>query len=109
MMPEFRPWVSNIKRRIVDLLLPFRGFCYYHPKQSGSASMKAVLPALTGEGYDHLEIQDGTMASLRFLRATFGSASAGEQTAIRKQLDAYCHLDTFGMVQIMAALRRVVE
>jgi hypothetical protein len=51
-LPEFRPWMAGIERRIVDLLLPFRRFHYYHPQQNGSASMKAVLPALTGRGYD---------------------------------------------------------
>jgi len=109
LMPEFRPWVNSIKRRIVDLLLPFRGFRYYHPRQAGSASMKAVLPALTGKGYDHLDIQDGTTASLQFMRAMFGGISAGEQAAIRQQLDDYCHLDTFGMVRIVAALDSLVE
>jgi hypothetical protein len=105
LMPEFRPWVSNVKRRIVNLLLPFRGFRYYHPKQNGSASMKSVLPVLSGKGYDHLEIQDGTTASLQFLRATFGSASAEERAAIRAQLDEYCSRDTEGMIWIVDALR----
>jgi len=45
---EFKPWLKKVTPRIVDLLLPFRGFRYYHPQQHGSASMKAVLPALTG-------------------------------------------------------------
>lgn len=106
LLPEFRPWVTGVKRRIVDLLLPFRGFRYYHLMQNGSASMKAVLPALTGKGYDHLAIQDGTSASLQFLRATFGDVSLEERMIIRKQLDAYCHLDTFGMIQIVDALCR---
>ena len=107
LMPEFRPWVSGVKRRIVDLLLPFRGFRYYHPKQGGSASMKAVLPALTGKGYDHLDIQDGSSASLQYLRATFGSASAEEQAVIRAHLDEYCGLDTEGMTWIVDALSRI--
>ncbi len=107
MMPEFRPWVNSIKRRVIDLLLPFRGFRYYHPKQAGSASMKSVLPALTGRGYDHLAIQDGTTASLQFLRATFGSASAEEQAVIRARLDEYCGLDTEGMTWIVDALSRM--
>jgi hypothetical protein len=34
-----------VRRRVVDLLLPFRGFRYYHRKQHGSESIKAVLPA----------------------------------------------------------------
>ena len=56
LLPEFKPWLRKVTPRIVDLLLPFRGFRYYHPQQNGSASMKAVLPALTGQGYDKLAI-----------------------------------------------------
>jgi hypothetical protein len=109
LMPEFRPWVSSVKRRIVDLLQPFRGFRYYHPKQNGSASMKSVLPAMTGKGYDHLAIQDGAIASLQFLRATFGNVSAEETETIRKQLDQYCGLDTMGMIWIVDSLRGLVR
>jgi hypothetical protein len=50
LLSEFKPWLRKLTPRIVDLLLPFRGFRYYHPQQNGSASMKAVLPALTGKG-----------------------------------------------------------
>jgi hypothetical protein len=109
LMLEFRPWVTGVKRRVVDLLLPFRGFRYYNPKQAGSASMKAVLPALTGRGYDHLEIQDGTTASLQFLRATFGNVAVKDTKMIRKQLDQYCTIDTVGMHWIVQALWRFVE
>jgi hypothetical protein len=108
LLPEFRSWVRGIKDRVVDLLLPFRGFRYHHPEQSGSASMKSVLPALTGNGYDHLEIQDGVTASLEFLRVTFGNISDEERAAVRKHLDEYCGLDTLGMVQIVDALRSMI-
>ena len=30
LLPEFRPWVNGIKRRVVDLLLPFRGLVITH-------------------------------------------------------------------------------
>jgi hypothetical protein len=108
LLPEFKPWARIVSARVVDLLLPFRGFRYYHPKQNGSASMKAVLPTLTGKGYDQLIIQDGTTASLQFLRATFGNLSVEECAAIRKQLDEYCGLDTLGMVWIIDALRNLI-
>ena len=36
--------------RFVDLWSPFRSFNYYNPSQGSSASMKQVLPALTGRG-----------------------------------------------------------
>ncbi len=78
---EFKPWVAGIKRRIVDLLLPFRRFHYYHAKQNGSASMKAVLPALTGRGYDQLAIQDPDVPDSRTNRAINGAQRALKDAA----------------------------
>ena len=82
-------------------------FYYYHPDQHGSASMKAVLPSLTGKGYDGLEIQEGDMASNEFLRVTFGDVPAEERRRVRQQLEEYCGRDTEGMVWITDALRRI--
>ena len=84
---EFKPWNRRLQRRMVDLLLPFRGFRYYHPAQRGSASMKAVLPALTGRGYEHLAIQEGGTASLEFLRVTFDDVAEDERQRVRRQLE----------------------
>jgi|ERR1017187_5034735 hypothetical protein len=109
LMPEFQPWVTNIQRRMVDLLVPFRKFHFYDPKQSGSCSMKFVLPALTGTSYDHLPIRDGTAASLQYLRATFGNVSDAERNRIRNDLDQYCCLDTFGMFAITEALKALAS
>jgi hypothetical protein len=106
-LPEYKPWLKKLKPRIVDLLVPFRGFRYYHPAQHGSASMKAVLPALTGGGYDHLAIQEGGTASREFMRVTYGNVSAAERVKVRKQLEDYCGLDTLGMVQLIDKLKRL--
>jgi hypothetical protein len=103
--PEFKPWLRKVTPRIVDLLLPFRGFRYYHPQQHGSASMKAVLPALTGQGYENLTIQEGGMASREFLRVTCGQVTAAERRRVRQHLEEYCGLDTMGMVSIVNALK----
>ncbi len=108
-MPEFQPWVDGIKHRMEDLLVPFRRFHAYHPTQRGSCSIKHVLPAITGKNYDDLAIQNGTTASLQFLRATFGNLSEAERTRIRNELHKYCHLDTFGLVAITEELRRLVS
>jgi len=109
LMPEFKPWVDDIRSRMVDLLVPFRRFYFYHPKQNGSCSMKQVLPAMAGRNYDDLAIRDGTTASLQFMRATFGNVSEAERTRIRDDLHRYCHLDTFGMVAITGALQKIVS
>ncbi len=69
--------------------------------------MKAVLPALTGGGYENLAIQEGGTASREFLRATIGDVTAAERRRVRKDLQAYCALDTLGMVQIVDELKRL--
>ncbi len=82
-MPEYASWYENIKERFVDLLVPFRAFSYYHPAQKGSASIKAVLPALTGQTYDELNIQDGVSAGAEFYRVYYGETSDEERALVR--------------------------
>ena len=106
-IPKYGPWVKLVEDRVVDLLGPFRSFDYYHPDQHGSASMKAVLPSLTGNGYEELGIQEGGTASNEFLRVTFGNVTSAEQQRVRQQLLEYCGRDTEGMIWIMDVLGRV--
>ena len=105
--PAFAAWWAKAESRVVDLLQPFRSFHYYHPDQCGSASLKAVLPAVTGKGYAEMEIADGATASQEFLRITFGKVSAAERRKVRAALEKYCGLDTEGMVWIVKALDRL--
>ncbi len=107
LLAEHRPWLGKLRKRVIDLLVPFRGFHYYHSSQAGSASMKAVLPALTGKGYGHLAIREGDTASREYLRVTFGEVSEAERQRVRRQLEEYCGLDTAGMLQIVDALQRL--
>jgi hypothetical protein len=107
-LPAFQPWVNSLESRFVDLLQPFRAFRYYHPAQHGSASMKAVLPALTGRGYESLAIRDGDTASREYFRVTFGNSEPTERDRVYRQLEEYCGLDTEGMWQIISALRNLV-
>jgi hypothetical protein len=104
--PEHAGWIDGVKRRIVDLLEPFQSFDYYHPEQHGSASIKSVLPALTGRSYADLEIQEGGQASLEYLRVHFGDVPEAERRMVREQLERYCAQDTEGMIWIIDALRK---
>ena len=106
-LPKFAPWLKAVTGQVVDLLKPFWAFDYYHPEQHGSASMKAVLPALTGKGYGVLAIQEGGTASNEFLRVTFGDVPVEERRRVRQQLEEYCGRETAGMVWITDALRRI--
>ncbi|MFA5039620.1 MAG: DUF2779 domain-containing protein [Candidatus Omnitrophota bacterium] len=108
--PEFKGWVGEIEKRIVDLYAPFRSLSYYHPKQAGSSSLKEVLPALTGSTYEGLEISDGEMASREYYRVTFdGGIDEKERQRVRAALEKYCDLDTKGMIDILKALNEIVS
>jgi len=102
--PEYSDWYAQIEPRFVDLLKPFSSFDYYHPLQRGTASIKAVLPALTGSGYEGMEISEGETASLEYLRVTFGRVTEEERIRVRQQLEEYCQLDTLAMVRILEKL-----
>jgi len=105
--PEHAGWIAKVKRRFVDLLKPFQNFSYYHPNQHGSASIKSVLPVLTGRSYADLEIQEGGQASQEFLRVHFSAVPEAERQKVREQLERYCGQDTEGMVWIVEGLRNI--
>jgi hypothetical protein len=105
--PEYAEWVEETCGRMLDLLKPFRDFSYYHPAQHGSASIKKVLPAITGKGYDNLAINNGDAASGAFLAVTYGEATEEERLQVRRDLEKYCGLDTEGMIWIVEKLTEV--
>jgi hypothetical protein len=74
---------------------------YYHPSQQGSWSIKEVLPAITGHGYEQLEgIKDGGMAMEAYVEAIGPSISAEKKAQIERELKTYCALDTAAMIRI---------
>jgi hypothetical protein len=95
-------------RAVSRLRPPFKSFHYYHPDQRGSASIKQVMPAITGQAYDELDIQEGGTASLEFVRVTFGDVSKAERQRVRQQLEEYCGRDTAGMIWLLDELRKLV-
>ena len=79
---------------------------YYHPAFNGSYSIKAVLPTVAPHlAYDDLEIQEGTVASVRFYRMVFEKVDEPARARIRAALLAYCGRDTLAMVELRRALR----
>ncbi len=108
LFPEYSDWYSSISENFKDLSDPFKFFYYYHPLQKGSASLKSVLPALTGLDYKELGINDGNMANLEFLRAKTMNLSPEEIEGIHNFLLDYCKMDTFAMFKIVEALAKLV-
>ena len=105
--PEYREWSDAVCARFVDLLDVFGLFAYYHPAQKGSASLKAVLPALTGTSYTGLKISDGDTASREFMRITLGNVPNEQRAEVRQQLETYCKQDTQALIDILFALQRL--
>ena len=96
----------SIRDNMVDLYEPFNKMWYYAPAMKGSASIKSVLPALFPDepelNYKSLTIQNGTMAMRTY--ETLHLKSEQEIEMIRKDLLAYCKLDTLAMVKIYEKL-----
>ena len=107
--PEYGEWIEQVCNRLVDLLVPFRNFDYYHPAQKGSASLKAVLPAITSKGYEDLDISDGQLASILFEKVTYAEVTDEERNKVRSDLEKYCALDTEGMIWIMDKLGELIN
>jgi hypothetical protein len=106
--PEYRAWIEDVIRRMADLIIPFRNFHYYHPNQAGSASLKHVLPSITGISYEGMNIAEGQTASLKFMAAAFSEIAVEEREKIFADLLEYCGQDTYGMVRIVNELRKLI-
>ena len=106
--PEYKKWVEKITTRFTDLLVPFRRFDYYHPSQKGSASIKKIAPPLAGKSYEDMDIGEGGQASDEYVRVTFGKVLGSEKQRVYEALLKYCELDTQVMIDIIAALEKLV-
>ena len=72
-----------------------------------SYSIKKVLPALVPElSYKMLNIQEGGTASNTFSQMVQGNFE-GDAVQTRKDLLAYCKMDTYAMVKILEVLKQV--
>lgn len=102
--PRLSEALLALNERVVDLL-PIAREHYYHPRQKGSWSIKAVLPAICPDlDYASLDgVQDGGMAMEAFLEALAPQTSSVRKTEIERQLLDYCALDTYALVRLWKA------
>jgi hypothetical protein len=107
--PEYSDWLEGILARMIDLLFPFTNFHYYNASQKDTASLKKVLPAVTGRGYEEMGIGAGMDASVAYGRIMYGNATGEEITKVRADLLKYCKLDTEGMIWILSELRKLSD
>ena len=105
--PEHKAALLDIHGRFEDLIKPFRNQSYYHPDFNGSFSIKSVLPAMFPNDpeldYKQLNIQNGGMAMNTFAKL-HRLKDPSQRKQIRRDLLAYCRLDTLAMVKIYQKL-----
>ena len=115
LFPADAEWKDGFAGRFVDLLVPFRNFDYYNPKQNGSASMKHVLPALIGGNtYEEMKaaggIGEGETARREYMRVTFGDNITEEDLQhVRDALLKYCGEDTDNEKKFILALEALYK
>jgi hypothetical protein len=107
--PEYTHWLEGILTRMVDLLYPFTNFHYYNASQKDTASLKKVLPAVTGKGYEEMGIGAGMDASIAYGRIMYGDATEEEIARVRADLLKYCKMDTEGMIWVVDELRELSD
>lgn len=111
MYPDLKDEMDRINSNIVDFLEPFKQRKYYTKEMHGSASIKAVLPALYPDDpeldYHNLPVvHNGGEASEAFLNLK--NKSKKEQKEIRHGLLVYCELDTLAMVKLWERFKEII-
>lgn len=106
LVPEKRAFLDGVNARTRDLMKPFEED-YVDGRFGGSTSIKKVLPVLVPDlTYNASEVHDGTGA-LEAWKSLITSGDSDEKNEIRRQLLAYCKLDTLAMVEIYKVLSSI--
>jgi hypothetical protein len=111
MYPEFAAFFEEVNAHTYDLMKIFSDNLYIHPAFKGRTSIKRILPVLVPDlSYADLDIGDGMTASISWFRAaTWDTLDDEERRAIFSDLELYCRLDTFAMVEIFNRLNSLVS
>lgn len=99
--PDLASRLETLLDRIADLH-PIAKECYYHPIQGHSWGLKALTPAIAPElSYDDLEgVQSGMDAGPAYLEAIHTETTPERREELRRQMLAYCKLDTLATVKL---------
>ena len=104
--PDKRDQLLDLLDRFKDLHALIRKH-FYHLEFYGSFSLKQVLPVLVPSmNHGNLNIQEGSMASIEYLRMLNPATPPDEKEKIKHDLLTYCSYDTLGMVKIREELRK---
>ena len=119
--PKYRKELMQMHDMIFDLLDVLKGnqklysklnlnsdsipFNYYHEDMNGSFSIKKILPLFSELSYDNLGVHNGVEALVTY--ANFGNMDSEEYKQKYQELLDYCAQDTWSMVEILWALKKI--
>lgn len=104
-------WLVNTKSELYESL----GFDkersslpnYYSKELSGSYSIKKTLPVFSDLSYNDLDVKNGTEAIVAY--AMYNQMTPEELKSCHEALCIYCRQDTWAMVVILNALRKLCQ
>jgi hypothetical protein len=108
LFPEYDSVLQKRIAKMIDMEIPFKELWYYHPLQRGAFSLKALLPALAPDlRYNGMAVRDGFQAMAVYEQ--LDQMTPEEQIEWQQALKDYCHMDTFGLMRVMQALKTLIS
>lgn len=104
--PQYEEALSALCERMVDLSLPFESGSIYDSRMHGYYSLKKLVEVFHDFDYHSLAISQGLQAaeSWRLLQE-----EQVDKETIRKELFAYCGMDTYSEYLIFHTITRLIE
>ena len=103
--PEYKQAIFERINRIIDVEIPFKELFYYHPKQQGSFSLKAIGNAvLSRDEFARSAVKDGEEAMAVYNELFY----IEDKDAVQKKLDelkTYCKTDTLVLYFIFEKMK----
>ena len=104
-------WIVNNHKELYEKLgfskKEIDTFNFYDERLSGSFSIKKTLPIFSELTYANLDVKNGTEAIIEY--AHYNSMTKEELLKTQEALRIYCQQDTWAMVEILNALRKLVS
>lgn len=102
--PAYAEYLDYVVAHTFDLEDVFKE-AYVDYRFGGSTSIKKVLPVVVPSlSYDELPVNNGTAAMDTWGKWAAGEYTGAEREQVRRDLLAYCELDTLAMVEIYRVL-----
>ena len=105
--PEFKNEIFDRINRIIDVEIPFKELYYYHPKQQGSFSLKAIGNAILGrDEFMRSQVKGGEEA-MAVYNELFYEEDKNKIEQKLQELKTYCQTDTLVLYHIFEKMKEI--